>query len=524
MLHHVTSSRGQRRFLLAFALLLTAVLCGCVAGSTGDAGDVERGQAARGAPNLVVVVTDDQTLEQFSRRTMPATHRLLADEGVEFTDYVVTTPLCCPSRASLLTGQYVHNNGVTSNTYLKLRDKPNVLPAWLQHAGYTTAHVGKFMNHYAKSLDEETDATPGWDEWFTVLEPENYGDYSVSDNGEVVEYGSKPRDHLTRVLNDRAVGVVDRLAAEPEPFYLQVDHYAPHAGKGNSGGGCPGGAAPERRDRGRFAGERLPEKGSFNGPVADKSGFLSGLPRIERRERERIRARYRCALEALAGVDRGVRRLVTALRRAGELDDTAIAFTSDNGYFFGEHRIASSKHFPYEEGIRQPLVIRPPEGAGFERGVDSDAPVANIDLAPTLLELASATPCIRAGRCRKLDGRSMVPLLEGAPSEWPSPRPLLIELDLPPGNSGDEPRPCGYRAVRTAGRVYINYTSAGAPGKDCVEVDEEELYDLAADPEQTRNLLAEPARSDELLAFRMRATLARLADCRGRAPAPRGCP
>ena len=506
---------------LALFLAIGIAVSGCSA--TGESGGVVRGQAVAGAPNLIVIVTDDQTASQFSRRTMPRAHRFLVDAGIEFTNAVVTTPLCCPSRAAFLTGQYGHNNGVVANTYLNLRDKQNVLPAWLQHAGYTTAHVGKFLNNYAKSLDDPAGASPGWDEWFTVLEPERYGDYAVSDNGAVVEYGWDPRDHLTRVLNDRTVQVVERLAREPDPFYLQVDHYAPHAGKGNSGGGCPGGAAPERRDRGRFHSENLPAKDSFDGSVADKARFVGALPKLDRREIERIRARWRCGLEALAGVDRGIERLVTALRRTGELDDTAIAFTSDNGYFYGEHRIAAGKHFPYEEGIRVPLVIRPPKLRGAARGTQSDAPVANIDLAPTLLELASATPCISEERCREIDGRSMVPLLSGSASKWPS-RPLLIEIDLPPSNSGKWARPCRYRAVREAGHVYINYTSGGRPGHACEEIDEEELYSLADDPVQNRNLLAEPSAADERLARRLRETVARLEYCHGRAPALEGCP
>jgi N-acetylglucosamine-6-sulfatase len=509
--------------LLPLLGLLAVVICGgCSA--TGGSDGVARGDVPHATPNVVVIVTDDQTVSQFSRRTMPRTHRLLVDEGTAFTNAVVTTPLCCPSRASFLTGQYTHNNGVVSNTYLKLTEKENVLPAWLQHAGYTTAHVGKYLNNYAKSLDRPAGVAPGWDDWFTVLEPERYGDYRVSDNGEVVEYGWEPRDHLTRVLNDRAVEVVDRLAKEPESFYLQLDHYAPHAGKGNSSGGCPGGAAPERRDRGRFPGESPPAKPSFDGSVAGKSSFVRALPKLEVREIQRIRARWRCALEALTAVDRGVERIVTALRRAGELEDTAILFTSDNGYYFGEHRIAAGKHFPYEEGIRVPLVIRPPQSAAAARGVRSHAPVANIDLAPTVLRLASATPCVSDERCREIDGRSMVPLLSGSASEWPSRRPLLIEVDLPPSNPGDWARPCRYRAVRTAAHVYINYMSGGPPGRACEEVDEEELYSLAADPSQVRNLLAEPSAADEQLARRLRSTVAKLERCHGRAPAAEGCP
>jgi arylsulfatase A-like enzyme len=495
----------------AIACLAAVLAVGCSVGDGPE--EIARGEASPGAPNLIVIVTDDQTMGQFTPRTMPRTHRALVREGVSFSDFVVTTPLCCPSRASFLTGQYAHNNGVVSNTYLKLRDKPNVLPGWLQHAGYTTAHVGKYLNNYAKDLDDEAAATPGWDEWFTVLEPERYTDFSVSDNGKVVAYGSRDRDYLTRVLSERAVDTVERLAPKRAPFYLQLDHFAPHIGKGATSGPCPDAAAPQRRDLGTSAPAVPSRHGSFDEGGVGRASPLSSLPRLGASESRRIDRRYRCAVESLRAVDRGIGRLVSALEDLGELDETAIAFTSDNGFFYGEHRIPKGKHYPYEEAIRVPLVIRPPSGVPYEGGRTSAAPVANIDLAPTLLELASATPCIDAERCREVDGRSMLPLLVGSERRWPADRPRLIELDLPPSNPDETARPCRYQAVRTSRDLYVRYTSVGTPGEACAEVDEEELYSLADDRAQSTNRLADPTAKDARLAERLRRTAAELSTC-----------
>ena len=161
---------------------------------------------------------------------MPNTKRLLARRGTKFTDYIASTAQCCPSRASLISGQYAHNHGVTSNNvgYPGLIDKGNVLPVWLRRAGYRTIHVGKFLNGYERSVEPESVVPPGWDQWHSVLGSREYYRYDLYVNGRVVHRGSRRRDNVTRVLNRTAATLTKRYAARPKPFYLQLDARAPH--------------------------------------------------------------------------------------------------------------------------------------------------------------------------------------------------------------------------------------------------------------------------------------------------------
>ena len=153
-------------------------------------------------PNIVVITTDDQTLASLSAATMPNTLESIGAGGTEFTNAVVTTPLCCPSRATLLTGQYAHNHRTLANNpgYEDLRDKRNTLPVWLHRAGYVTAHVGKYLNGYKAAADRPRDVAPGWDQWHTVLDPRKYVryyGYKLAVTGELTRVGSKPRDYIT---------------------------------------------------------------------------------------------------------------------------------------------------------------------------------------------------------------------------------------------------------------------------------------------------------------------------------------
>ncbi|HEX6141383.1 MAG TPA: sulfatase, partial [Geminicoccaceae bacterium] len=360
-------------------------------------------------PNIVVIQTDDQTAASFNRRTMPATTRLLADGGTAFSEYVVASPLCCPSRASLETGQYPHNNAVVSNSpgYGALAGKHNTLPTWLGRAGYRTAHVGKYMNNYDKFARDPAAAAPGWDEWVTMMPPYSYFGFELAENGERVRYAESRGDYLTTVLNRSAARIARDFAAEPEPFYLQLDHFAPHGQSVDKRGSCGRTALPLPGDFRRFARERLPLPPSFDeGDVSDKPPFRRLLNRLPAGRIESIRDNYRCRIASLRAVDRGVARIHRAIGRAGELDDTVFLFTSDNGFLQGEHRIPAQKAQAFEEAIRVPMVIRAPDSvrAGVPSVPEIDLPTANLDLAPTFLELAGAKPCRAPGLCRTLDG------------------------------------------------------------------------------------------------------------------------
>lgn len=467
------------------------------------------------APNIVVIMTDDQTVEQVNARAMPETVRLIEDAGAVFEANFATTPQCCPSRATFLTGQYAHNHGVRSNSdgYPALRDHRSVLPVWLQRAGYRTAHVGRWLKNYGETVEDSAQPPPGWDNW-TAMTGVRYFNYTLSHDGVRAHYGAQPRDYATTVFTREAVGIIREQVPADRPLFLTVAHVAPHKERKASGTGhCDGVLSPAPRDDGRFAGVNLPQKSSIDeADVSDKPSFIRRKSRLGApRERKAARA-YRCTLAALREVDRSVGRIYNAFRELGEANKTVFIFTSDNGRFHGEHRLPGGKSFPYEESIRVPLLIRLPKQMGGKAGIRIGKVVGNIDLAPTILELARSRPCADGG-CRTMDGRSLLPLLRDEGWIWPKGRAVLVELEEQPRGTGR--LPCAYAGVRTRKDLYVNYTKLRDPETgQCIEVSEVEQYDLANDPEELDNVAEEagrPAKRRKMLAER----LERLRDCAG---------
>jgi arylsulfatase A-like enzyme len=476
-------------------------------------------------PNVVMVVTDDQRLDEFDKRTMPATKKLIADQGTVFTDAIIPTPTCCPSRASMLTGQYGHNNGVLANApgYRALEDPENTLPVWLQDAGYRTAHLGKYLNGYGGVADPDTEVAPGWDHWYTLMTPRQYYGYNLGVDGDKQRYGNKESDYLTRVLNRRATHLIRRFAGKPDPFYIQLDQFAPHTESGSSSGDlrCNGGTVPDPRDEKLFHNAKLAEPPNFNEKdVSDKPSFIRARDRLDATGRRKVTKRSGCRRAALRAVDRGVKKIVGTLDKEGELDETVIVFVSDNGFFLGEHRIAVNKTFPYEEAVRVPLAMRVPQGVvGGSRPSKVKKLVANIDLAPTILELAGGEPC-SGGPCRVMDGHSLVGLLRGNGGGIPNDRSLVLEYGRNRDKAG---LLCEYAGIRDPDRSYIEYTGL-ANGGGCDPIAEGELYDLRRDPFQLDDaFITNGAASGAQGA--MEAKLEELRDCAGiagRDPQPQG--
>ncbi len=511
---------------LALGVMIAVGLLGL--GNGGAAATTTQAQ-----PNIILITTDDQTIDQLRHRYMPNALEKIAGKGTLFTNGIVTTPLCCPSRASMITGDYAHNHGVLSNSYALLRDKDNVLPVWLRQAGYRTAHVGKFLNAYEKSVPDPTDIAPGWDVWFTTLGGTRYFDYRVSANGRIRHYGKGRKNNVTRVLSRKAVSLVRRYTPGPQPLYLQLDQRAPHTETNvNSGGRCGARAVPESpKDEKRLRNEPLPDPPSFNeADIADKPSFVRDRPLLNQPRIKKITKRFECAVGALASVDRGIKQIVAALKKTGELGNTVIAFISDNGYYFGEHRIARDKTHPYEEGIRVPLMMRVPSaylgGAAPVPQVNTQA--ANIDLAPTFLALAGARSCVPGSGgaedavhadsegCRVMDGRSLLPLIRGS-GEFPTGRALLVEYNGASSKGGSS---CEYEGVRTATRFYVEHVRIPDPVTgNCEPAEEEELYDLASDPWELNNLYPSSPSLAEPLAGRLD-LLRRCSGIAGRDPAP----
>jgi arylsulfatase A-like enzyme len=447
-----------------------------------------------GQPNIVFIMADDLDVE--SVRHMPRVQELLGDQGVTFENSFVTSPLCGPTNATILTGQYNFHHGVVNNLYpsggfrkfLESGGEQSTLATWLQDAGYHTARVGKYLIEYPI---DSTYIPPGWDDWYSTgsFGGARYLDYMVNDNGQLVQFGSAPEDYVTDVLTTKVVDLIDRAEAnDAQPFFVQLTPGAPHGDRARNGPPVP---AP--RHVGMFAGAQAPRTPSFNeADVSDKPPPIRNFPLLTDAQIAAIDREYQARLESLQSLDEGIGRIVDTLAARGELDNTYIVFTSDNGYHLGQHRLLNGKFRVYEEDIRVPLLIR---GPGVEAGATRDQLAVNVDLAPTMARWGGATAD------RVMDGQSLMPLLgEGGESQnWRTD--FLVELyhHLPPDQDGDV-----IKALRTEHEVYVEFASGFR-----------ELYDLRTDPYQLDNIYAtaDPAHIADLSA-----RLAELATSQGNPP------
>jgi arylsulfatase A-like enzyme len=355
--------------------------------------------AAATRPNIVIIMTDDQRLDDM--RVLSKTRALFAP-GTTFSNFHVTLPTCCPSRATFLTGQYAHNHTVYSNSppsggYEKL-DHSNTLPLWLQAAGYYTAHIGKYLNGYPAFPNE---VPPGWHDWQGLTGGAKYYNYDIVDNGVSVHYGADPADYQTDVLSRRSLQTIRELVNH-QPFFLSIAPKAPHDEEHLTKAGILPNPTPAPRHVGTLADEPLPRPPSFNeADVSDKPASIRKLTLLSQSAIEHIAGRYRSRLEALLSVDDLVQAVFQELNLQGLLGNTMVIFTSDNGWFQGEHRIRRDKGRFYTEATQVPLMIR---GGGFPRNKTVSQVASNIDLAPTIIAAAVATSGLT------MDGRPLLRL------------------------------------------------------------------------------------------------------------------
>lgn len=482
----------SRRWLVVLTLL--AVLAPAAPAASAPAAEPE--SVASDRPNVVLITTDDQTLAEL--RWMPQTRRLLGDAGVQFTDFLANHPSCCPSRAQVLTGQYAQNNGVLTNGgrwggYDRFTSE-TALPIWLQRAGYTTGLVGKYLNLY----DETDGLEVGWDVWNPTVDGlYNYVGFTQYDGVDL----TLPGGHHTDYVGDWSADFIAERAPEEEPFFLWASYVAPHSvcyrGQEELCGEPP---LPASEDLHRFPATWPP---FLDDPAYDRLTRKRERPNLGHQGRpdlvEQVEL-FRARLRSLAGVDRAVAQTVAALSAAGELDRTVVIFTSDNGYLFGEHRIFG-KDVPFDEAVRVPLLVR---GPGVVPGAVATTPAAGIDLAPTIAELAGATPMVA------VDGRSLVPAFAGGRTALD--RTVLVQG----GVKGNDPRGrvWAYRGVRTKRYTLVRWTSNHGL----------ELFDRRRDPHELRNVARDPAyqRVRRVLSWRLRSlsTCAGAACNRAFAPVP----
>ncbi|HEX2176148.1 MAG TPA: sulfatase [Nocardioidaceae bacterium] len=441
--------------------------------------------------NVVLITTDDMASSEL--RWMPKTRALIGAPGTRFTDSISPHPLCCPARAITLTGQFAQNNGVRTNAwptggYYKL-DHSNTLPVWMKAAGYQTAFLGKYLNEYGR-FGRAREVPPGWDAWRAPVGNGNYDYYNfqVNDDGELRDLdGTYQTDYYVEESED----LIRDMSGEDRPFFIWQSHLAPHTAcpTTNTGEECWQLPTPSMSYDGVFDQTTPPQRGkpSYDEPdVSDKPHFVSREKPMSPADRRYYTELFQRRIESLQSVDDAVARTVAALDEAGELDNTLLLFTSDNGYLMGEHRIGG-KIVGYEPSLRVPLLMR---GPSVPVGVRRSETVATVDLAPTIAAAAGATPGLR------VDGRDLQPVAAGTSPGWDT---ILIQG----GPKAKGVKGWWYRGVRTDRYTFMSYEKSG----------EVELYDRRRDPFQLRNVAADPAYS--AVRAELQDRLIRLGDCAG---------
>jgi N-acetylglucosamine-6-sulfatase len=539
----------QRRRGSRWVVALTALVLAAAAASAAPAEARPVAAGTDGRPNILVVMTDDMAASDVAK--MPNVQRLLLDRGTAFTGAIDSFPLCCPARATFLTGQYAHNHGVGGNFapygWYGMRDRGNILPAWLQRAGYRTAMVGKWLNGYG-ARDAHGEVPKGFDIWRGLLDVSayDYFNFVMNLDGRLRTWGDAdfarklvefakveveeledpglaavleqlvavmgpppytswgdedPRDYSPDVTGRIATRLVARERRSKDPFFIWWSPAAPHREDVSTAlMGRPGrDPRPAPRHADAVGDERLPRPPSFDeADLSDKpSALQEALPPLTQAQIDQLQLDYEGRIGSLLAVDDHVAKLVRVLRRTDQLRNTLIVFVSDNGWLQGEHRVPGDKFLPYEESLRVPFILR---GPGIPAGRTVRGQVANIDFAPTLVDVARADPG------RVMDGRSLLPTardprrrpdraiqLEALDSLFDGDFPLTV-------NGWDRP----YLGVRTDRYTYVVWTETG----------DRELYDRREDPHQMSNVADEPhyAAAQRRLADRL-ATLER---CAGR--------
>lgn len=457
-----------------------------VSPQTSVTGDATALRAVR-RPNVVVLMTDDQRAADLAY--MPRTRRLIGRAGITFSQALSPNPLCCPARATFLTGQASQNNRVFTNDknryggYRRL-DSRETLPVWLQRAGYNTAFAGKHLNGYSFARHG---VDPGWDR-FNVLTQGvyNYTSWTALEAGKQVSR----RGYVTDYLAGRVASFVQSFSRRRAPFFIWAAHVAPHMAKQGSGWGPP---LPAPRHKGRYSYRDFPldsfDKPSYRESVGDKSSAYRA--RTRHFSDRRVRAEHLGRVLALKAVDQANARIIRALDATDELDNTVVLFMSDNGYLLGEHRYIG-KILGFEETLRVPLLMR---GPGIKAGTRASQPVTIMDLTATILGLANARSR------RSSDGTDLRPILAD-PNGATVADTVLIQSGA---YTLEDSRvaPWIYRGVRTDRYTLLRYSATG----------EYELYDRLEDPYQVDNVARRPRY--EAVERELRQRLSALRDCRG---------
>lgn len=493
-------------------------------------------------PNVLMIMVDDMRADEL--QYMTNVQKLIGDQGVTFANGFAPYPLCCPARSSVLNGQYTHNHGVWSHTapwgFTALRDQDTV-PVWLQDAGYRTTYLGKYLNGYGKQPEPGKNSgtstqyvPPGWDLWRGSIDgglpashPDDGGTYryydtTLNDNGDgyISLQGQYQTRAYARLTNEMVVDAAER----DQPFFSYVSFTAPHHGGPREEDDPKDLKTPARpKELWGSYDDIIPEAPGADWNDPDRSDKpVRTSKKLGRAVLDQARELARQRAESLHVVDQSVKKIIDGLRRTGELDNTLVVFTSDNGYFLGEQGRPEGKILPYDPSLRVPVVMR---GPGIPKGEVRNDPFLSIDYAPTFADLGEADArddvdgqslldVARLGD-ESVEGFSRVVLTETDPSG--RVRKQLMQDD-PIGAHTDRDLRSRVTGIRTSRYLYTEWLPVPGAGKDQVLV---ELYDLEKDPEQYDNLAVDDG--NEKLLEQFHRLLEKTRTCRAeecRAPLP----
>ncbi len=496
-------------------------------------------------PNIIFVLTDD--LDVTSMSQFPKLKALMSDKGMTFQNHFVSLSLCCPSRAATLCGEYAHNTGVFTNSstnddgtngaytaFQKFGDTDKTMAVWLKNAGYQTALMGKYLNGYDSAEGVKYPVPAGWTDWAVPIDGNAYAqyNYTLNVNGKPEEHylancdktgtnkkgknsckvdvatatmADKEANYMMNVIEHKATDFITTNAAAQKPFFLYLAPYTPHS---------PSTPAPKYEslltDKTWLGAHPFPKPDSFNeADMTDKPKWAQQAALLENKQITVLEKDYHKRIISMYGVEDMVSNLIDTLAKSGELDNTYIVFTSDNGFHLGEHRLEAGKLTEFDTDLRVPLIVR---GPGIKAGSVQTALTANVDIAPTMVSLAGLP------MPTSVDGRSFAPLLLG--QTIPYRNALLIEHADPAntkllGATG-EPRDTEtesekikggelvgkYIGVRTPQYTFVHYVRTG----------EDELYDDVKDPQQLQNIAGS---ADSGLVNKLRTWATDLSTCKG---------
>ena len=480
---------------------------------------------AAGRPNVVVIVADD--LDKTLMPYMPNVQRLVRDAGAELTNFYVEQSTCCTSRATILSGRYAHNHGVIANTWpeggfarWQMTGEAHALPVWLSEVGYRNALLGKYFNEYPfppKTVSDWRERgdlrhyiPPGWTNWWSPVRGNAYAQVRYKLNVNYSVDREYREEYLDKVLGRSAVSLVEgehRYDFARGGQFLYYASYSPHT---------PYAYPPEYEDT--FTDARYPRTPDFDeDDVSDKFGVTRLRKPLTGAEKQEIDEAFRDRVRSVQVLDQNVADLVEALDEEGALEDTYIVFTSDNGYIMGGHRREIGKYNHFESTVNVPFYVR---GPGIAPGTTIEDPAANVDVAPTIADMADAPAPV------DIDGLSLLPRLTGGPEL--TRKYLLLGRDLIPTNrkasSPLEETPEEFVMNPRSSRLneFVGVVSDRFKLVRYTHLRREELYDLERDPHELDNLLARGGAayrdmSDQGRAIvdKLRNALDVLVECRG---------